>query len=116
MQVFCLIKGSAVYCVADGIPSPVVRWEALNQTELMLQNGLNIVTNQKLRSTYTERPLNAGVQNFRCHATQEMRGRAPIELARDFELLVTLRNYETPDRPHRRPIPPGSSGARRVEL
>ena len=70
----------------------------------MLQNGLNIVTDQKLRSNvYTEQPVYAGVQNFRCHATQEMRGRAPIEVVRDFELVVALSNYGMPDRASRRP-------------
>lgn len=86
-------EGAQVICHADGIPSPIVRWEAMNQTQDFLQRGLHILNNQRLGSTDpqpNEFWSSPGVQDFSCHATQEMRGRRPIEVVRHFEFIVTF--------------------------
>ena len=87
-MVCALSEGSEVKCSAKGIPPPVVRWEALNQNQTSLRR-ISILSNQTLHATLSNASTSPGeVQSFRCRATQQVRGRGPIEVARDFQCIV----------------------------
>ena len=87
-MVCALFEGYEVKCSAYGIPPPVVRWEALNQNQTSLRR-INILSNQTLHATLSNASTSPGeVQNFRCRATQQIRGRGPIEVARDLQCIV----------------------------
>ena len=87
-MVCALSEGSEVKCSANGIPPSVVRWEALNQNQTSLRR-IYILSNQTLHATLSNASTSPGeVQSFRCRATQQIRGRGPIEMARDFQCIV----------------------------
>ena len=89
-MVCALSEGSEVKCSANGIPPPVVRWEALNQNQTSLRR-INILSNQTLHATLSNASTSTSpgeVQSFRCRATQQIRRRPPIEVTRDFHCIV----------------------------